>query len=185
MFHYNEKFVSKYTEVSLNFFFKFLWRFFLVNFFISLFPLFGISYIMFEFMTGLNNVFYLLIFLLTLLTSFVATFITFKLISKSTVTERKTGILTRITFVSKKVVGLSENALILNVSFAYFWRVCLVAIGLNILIFILINLLNINLSNIPLSGITSLCSLFLGWYWFVLFNDREGFFIKFIQTPIN
>jgi hypothetical protein len=177
MFKYDQEFFAEHFDASMDFFInKFFLRFFLIA--LACRVGLGIS-IIYLFNPDQYEFFYVL----SLISVFIATCITFSWIKDLKFKEKKGIKETSIIFVANSLSELSRRALIVRVSSAYFWRFCVTNIVVYCLSYPLITMFNINWSFLPL--ITGFLSLYAAWLWFTLLNDKTGSYIDFSSRVID
>ena len=174
MFSYDKDFVAEYIDTAIDFFIKFMWRFFLINILISVLPSLWIFYALID-----NQNFYIIVTLASVILSFISTTITLWIIRKSFYRDKKNERLISMVFRTKNDENLSEYVLVLKIAFSFFWRSCLATMCIGLIALFLSALLNFNPFSSSGSPVFGLIGFFLGWYWFVLFNNRNNTFIDF------
>jgi hypothetical protein len=122
-------------------------------------------------------------FIIPLAWGFVATSITFFLIKGLKFKEKKINKETNLIFATNRPVELSDRALLIRISFAYYWRVCIASIVLSCLLYPLIAMFNVDRSWIIFLHV--FLSLYLAWFWFTLLNDKTGFYVHFSSRAID
>ncbi len=178
MFKFEQEFVTEYFDASMDFFInKFFLRFMLINIAGSAGLLFFIMYLF-----NLDTSSFIF-FIIPLAWGFVATSITFFLIKGLKFKEKKINKETNLVFVTNRPVELSDRALLVRISFAYYWRVHIASIVLSCLSYPLIAMFNVNWSGTPF--ILGFLSMYLGWFWFTLLNDKTGVYINFSSRVID
>ena len=181
MFSYDKDFIAEHTNTAIDFFFKFIWRFFLINILISFLPLLWISIALID----IQN-FYIIVTFVSIILSFISTTISLWVIRKSFYKDKKNERLISMVFRTKNDENLREYVLVLKIAFSLFWRSCLATMCIGFIALFLSTLLNFNPFSSGGSPVFGLIGFFLGWYWFVLFNNRNNTFIDFkIQNTKN
>ena len=169
MFKYDKDYVALHANAASSFFFKFIWRFFLINIVIGFLPIYGLAVIA----SNNSDRFLNLVSLITLLTGYVATAISIWSIRNSSFKEKKSGKTTQLVVKDQGDIIVSSAGIWGKVAFGYYWRCVLLVIVFNAIGFLVFRTVG------NLTAIVSFAAFFLGWWWYVLFNDKKAIHIEF------
>jgi len=169
MFKYDKDYYNNNQVICSKFLFKFLWRWILLNLLITL-P-FGVGLTYLTTNSGIEFLYALMLF--NVLIGFIPTYLTFHLIQYSQ--YKGTGI-------EYKISGgdvSSRSQCLIKISIAFYWRFISCAFGLQILLYLFIQVFKVSAPQ--LGTIIGMIAVWLAWYWFVLFNDKTGSYIQFTR----
>lgn len=170
MFQFDKDFVATHTGAAGSFFFKFFWRFFLINMMISVLPLYGLAVISSQ---NSNELPYTLMTVVTSVTGFIATTVSFWMIRNGRHRDKKSGATTQLVLNNYDDANDAKITVWIRIAFGYYWRCILLVITLNLIGFFVFGTVGTH------AQIISFIAFYLGWWWFFLLSDKKSTLISF------
>tara|TARA_Y100000022_G_scaffold167985_1_gene152986 strand:+ start:515 stop:1048 length:534 start_codon:yes stop_codon:yes gene_type:complete len=169
MFTYDKDYVALHTNAANSFFFKFFWRFFLIKIVIGFLPIYGLAIIA----SNNSDRFLNLVSLITLLTGYVATAISIWSIRNSSFKEKKSNKTTQLVVRDQNDIIVPSTSTWGKVALGYYWRCVLLVIIFNAIGFLVFGTVGNH------TAIVSFAAFYLGWWWYLLFNDKKSIHVEF------